>query len=183
MSKPREIDIGMYYHIYSRGVNKCETYIDEIDFLRFEKLLDICNTKKNVICRNFTQPEEKTSYPLVKIVSYCLMPNHFHMILQEVHAGGISLFLQKVLSGYSTYFNKKYSRTGALFGSRFKNKVIDTDVYFHHLLTYIWNNPIKIINPHYTSKDILIGNMILTTQEKDFAKNYPYKFKLHRSEL
>ncbi len=176
MSYLRKIEIGNYYHIYSRGVNKCSTYIEELDYLRFESLLEACNSKNKIVFRNYmkSQKEDATT-PIVTVFCYCLMPNHFHMILQEIHPGGISLFIQKVLSGYALYFNKKHNRTGALFGSRFKNKLVDNDLYFNYLLTYIWNNPIKIINPHYQSKEILYENSILTDEEKAFAKNYPYK--------
>jgi hypothetical protein len=98
------------------------------------------------------------------------------MILQEVSDGGISLFLQKVLSGYVSYFNKRYTRTGALFGSRFKNKIIDNDIYFNHLITYIKNNPVKLINSNYKSEYVLNGSYFLTKEEKDFVENYPYTY-------
>lgn len=177
MSIPRKIEVGNYYHIYSRGVNRCDTYNEEIDYIRFEDLLRLCNTREKINLRNSLSPEAKKSNSnIVVILCYCLMPNHFHIVLQEVSEGGISLFLQKVLSGYVSYFNKKYSRTGALFGSRFKDKIIDNDLYFNHLITYIKNNPIKLINSNYKSENVLNGNYFLTKEEQDFADNYPYTY-------
>lgn len=176
MSKPRKIEVGNYYHVYSRGVNKCNTYNEEIDYVRFKELIKLCNTREKINLRKSLKSEEEIKPNIVTILSYCLMPNHFHMILQEITEGGISLFLQKVLSGYVSYFNKKYNRTGTLFGSRFKDKVINNDIYFNHLITYIKNNPIKLINPNYKSENVLNGSYFLTKEERDFADNYPYYY-------
>jgi putative transposase len=175
MSKPRKLEVNQYYHIYSRGVNKCLTFLEHTDYKRFESHIKKSNTKLNIKIR-YTNND--LTQELVNVISYCLMPNHFHLILQEKTEGGISLFLQKVLSGYVSYFNKKYNRTGALFGSRFKDKLIHDETYFKHLLTYIWNNPIKILNPNYDSKDLLNGKIELSEEELNFAKNYPYKFSI-----
>lgn len=169
MSKIRKIEKGNYYHNYSRGVNKCDIFLEESDYFVFIKMVD-----KNC-------PGQQ----LVEIFCYTLMPNHFHFILKEICERGISLFFQKVLSQYVGYFNKKYNRRGPLFESRFKDKVIDTDYYFEHLVTYIWDNPIKIIRPGYSSKDLLNGKINLSIEEKEFTKNYPYKYfnKLPRAKL
>ena len=119
---------------------------------------------------------EENKKPLVEIIAYCLNPNHFHFILKEVENQGISLFFQKILSRYVRYFNQKYNRRGPLFESRFKHKLINTDQYFKHLVEYIWNNPIKLIRADYVSKDLLNEKIILSEIEKEFAKNYIYKF-------
>lgn len=175
MTKPRELEVGKYYHIYSRGVNRCETYTEDLDYIRFIDLLKACNTQKRIALRDFLNNEtNENSSQIVNIFCYCLMPNHFHMIIKETTEGGISLFLQKILSGYSLYFNKKYKRTGALFGSRFKNKIIENDIYFNHLVTYIKNNPIKLINQNYKSESVLNGDYTLTEEDLRFADNYPY---------
>lgn len=176
MSKLRKIEIGKYYHVYSRGVNKCLTFLEDKDYRRFEQYLQICNTPSKIKIQ-FTSSSE-TPQALVQIISYCLMPNHFHIVLQELTEKGTSLFLQKVLSGYVSYFNKKHNRTGALFGSRFKDKVVDTDIYFKQLLIYVWNNPIKIISPNYDSTALLRGEITLSEEEIAFAENYPYKFSI-----
>lgn len=177
MSKPRIIEVGQYYHVYSRGVNRCNTYSEEVDYYRFKEMLELCNTQEKINFRETVKYKKENSGPkIVIILCYCLMPNHFHMIIQEITDGGISLFLQKVLSGYVAYFNKKYNRTGALFGSRFKNKIIDNDIYFNHLITYIKNNPVKLINSNYKSEDVLDGSYVLTKKEQDFAKKYPHTY-------
>lgn len=177
MAKPRKLEVGNYYHVYSRGVNRCETYAEDSDYFRFIDLLKACNTSKRIVLRDFLNNRiEEIPSQIVTIFCYCLMPNHFHMIIKETTEGGISLFLQKILSGYSLYFNKKYKRTGSLFGSRFKNKIIEDDIYFNHLVTYIKNNPIKLINPNYKSENVLNGNYALAEKDRIFADNYPYTY-------
>ena len=69
------------------------------------------------------------------------MSNHFHLLLKEVVEGGISLFMQKVLTGYSMYFNKKYERRGALFANTFNSKYVSDDRYFKKVISYIHLNP------------------------------------------
>jgi putative transposase len=178
MSKPRNIEVGKYYHVYSRGVNKCLTFIEDDDFRRFQLYIEKCNTKNKVNLSFLHNERESLDEKLVTIFCYCLMPNHFHFVIRENIKDGTSLFFQKILSGYVSYFNKKYKRTGALFGSRFKNKLVDTDIYFKQLIQYIWNNPIKLIRPDYDSIKLLNGEIKLNSKEKLFAKNYTYKQSL-----
>jgi putative transposase len=168
MSKLRIIEVGNYYHFYSRGINKSDIFIEEQDYYVFMRIIGKTNCPGQNDCPGQNE--------LVKIFCYTLMPNHFHFILEEITERGVSLFFQKILSQYVRYFNKKYQRRGPLFESRFKDKIIEDDLYFLHLINYIWNNPIKIINPTYQSKDLLNGKIILSQKEKDFARNYPYKF-------
>ncbi len=182
MANQRKIEINNYYHIYSRGVNKCDIFLDHADYKRFEKYLTLCNTKLNIKFENISYIKIK-EFELVHIVSYCLMPNHFHLILQEKIEGGISLFIQKILSGYTLYFNKKHERIGALFGTRFKDKIIDNDIYFKQLIFYIYNNPLKLIKNDYDSKKLIRGEIKLNQTEKIFLKTYPYKYTPSRSDL
>lgn len=173
MAKLRNFQINNYYHSYSRGVNKCEIFLDHSDYSMFQRMIKYFNTDQKVSLSRLSNL--RTGKQLVEIFCYTLMPNHFHLLLKELVDGGISLFLRKVLGAYAKYFNKKYNRVGALFGDRFKDKVVDTDQYFEHLVGYIWNNPVKIIRPDYKSSDLLNGLIELTDEEKEFAKNYLYK--------
>lgn len=172
MAKLRQFEINKYFHSYSRGVDRCDIFREHNDYLKFMALVENLNCKetKREVERN---KGKKTK--LVDVFCYTLMPNHFHFILKELTCGGISKFMHKVLGAYATYFNDKYGRVGALFGQRFKDKLIDTDQYFEHLVGYIWNNPIKLIRQDYSSKDLFNGDIKLTEQEKNFALNYPYK--------
>jgi len=78
--------------------------------------------------------------PLVEIICYSLLPNHFHFILRQLKDGGISKFMLKLGMGYANYFNFKYLRSGSLFQGRFKAIHIKTNSYFFWLSGYINGN-------------------------------------------
>lgn len=75
--------------------------------------------------------------PLVKILSYCLMPNHFHLLLKEIRKGGISKFMQKLGIGYTNYFNLKYQEVGKVFQGSYKAKLVNEEMYLKYLCIYI----------------------------------------------
>ncbi len=74
---------------------------------------------------------------LVNIVAFCLNPNHFHFIFEQVAESGISQFMKRLSGGYSWYFNNRYKRSGALFQGLFKAKIIDSNEYLLHLSAYV----------------------------------------------
>src|SRR3989338_690435 len=83
--------------------------------------------------------------PLVSIGAWCLMTNHFHLLVRQEVDGGITKFMRKLGVGYSMFFNIKYQRQGALFGGLFKSKLIGVkDKYMKHLFGYIHLNPLDI---------------------------------------
>ena len=77
------------------------------------------------------------------------MPNHFHILVKEIGEGGTTKFMSKLLTAYSSYFNKKYDRNGALFGSKFKSSHLDTDEYLKYIYSYIHLNPIALLDPRW----------------------------------
>ncbi len=90
---------------------------------------------------------------LVSIGAWCLMTNHFHLLIRQEVDGGITKFMRKLGVGYSMYFNIKYDRKGALFGGLFKSKLIGTDDnYMRHLFGYIHINPLEIVFPEWEEK-------------------------------
>lgn len=84
----------------------------------------------------------------VSIISFCLMPNHFHILIKQLNENGITKFIANFTNGYTKYFNQKNSRTGPLFEGTFKATHIETDEQFVHLSRYIHLNPVasSIIN-------------------------------------
>lgn len=91
---------------------------------------------------------------LVDVGAYCLMPNHFHLLIKEKRAGGISEFMKKISTGYSMYFNKRYERTGRLFEGTFKSVHANNDEHLKYLFAYIHLNPIKLIDPFWKENGI-----------------------------
>lgn len=106
---------------------------------------------------------------LTAIGAFCLMPNHFHLLLQEIKEGGISTFMQKIGTAYTMYFNIKYERTGGLFIGPFRSKHIADDVYLQRVIQYIHCNPAEIFEPQW--KEGVVNHM--ATLEKRLQE-YPY---------
>lgn len=172
--------IGEYYHVYNRGVDKRIIFIDDNDYGRFVALLYLCNSSNPVrinICpqqgKTLQDIQEVSSVDrgeqIVDIGAYCLMPNHFHILLYERIDGGISKFMCKLSTAYSMYFNKKYERRGSLFEGKFKSKYIDNEPYFNWVFSYIHLNPIKLIDKGWKEKGILE-----VMGAKKFIDNYRY---------
>ncbi|MEI8175112.1 MAG: transposase, partial [bacterium] len=119
---------GEYYHIYNRGNSKQKIFHDKEDYLRFISLLYISNSSESFNLydlhrdTNFNVYEIERINFLVNVGAFCLMPNHFHILITEKIEGGISKFMQKLSTAYSMYYNKKYKRTGGLFEGKFKSQ-------------------------------------------------------------
>jgi putative transposase len=152
MQRKFEFSSDELYHVYQRGNEKRKIFLNHGDYSRFLMLLYVCNNSVSIHLsdKDTKQPETifnlGRSDNLVSIVAYCLMPNHFHLLIYEKEAGGISRFMQKLATAYSMYFNKKYTRTGGLFERPFKARHVDDDVYLKYLFAYIHLNPVKVID-------------------------------------
>lgn len=150
MRRKIEFSVGNFYHIYNRGVEKRDIFLEEKDYYRFLDSLYLFNDENPFTGGRSSENREK----IVEILAYCLLPNHFHLILTPVKEGGIVKFMRKLLTGYAMYFNEKYKRTGILFEGRYKAKIIENDTYFCHLTRYIHLNPLKLIFPEWEEKGI-----------------------------
>ena len=149
-----------FYHLYNRGTEKRIIFSAKADYERFIALLYLCNDTQNVHLNDRPSSNlaerlllERVS-PLLNIGAYCLMPNHFHLIVQERGDNGISRFMQKIITGYTMYFNKRYERTGALFQGKSKATHANQDEYLKYLISYIHLNPIKIIDSQWKEEGI-----------------------------
>lgn len=152
MSRMISFATGEYYHLYNRGVDKRTIYLTAADYARFSALLYVANNSEAVhldkLGRGSTSPDVfliERKATLVEIGAYCLMPNHFHLLVKEATPGGISKFMQKICTGYTMYFNTLHDRTGALFQGKFQAEHISEDRYLKYLLAYIHLNPVKLI--------------------------------------
>jgi putative transposase len=163
-----------YFHIYNRGTDKRTIFYDYADHHRFLELMYLCNSEKQINVRDVKMIYDSVfefdrGVPLVSIGTFCLMPNHFHILLTTNTDGGVSQFMKKLGTGYSMYFNKRYERTGALFQGRFKSEHANNDEYLKYLYAYIHLNPVKLIDPQWKergSKD--------AAKSFDFAASFAY---------
>jgi putative transposase len=132
------------YHIYNRGTDKRAIYLDDNDRQRFIFNLYEFNDL-NPAPNSFYKTQSYEVGPrkkVVEILAYCLMPNHYHLMLRQIEDGGVTLFMRKLGTGYTMYFNKKYERSGSLFQGKFKSVPVETDEQLRYLPHYIHANPI-----------------------------------------
>ncbi len=144
-----------YYHVYNRGVEKRIIFLDEQDYTVFLGLL-----KKYLIGENHNKNNRHAFTPLtsaVSLLSYCLMPNHFHLLLYQYEATGITQLMRRVNTGYVMYFNEKYNREGRLFQGTYKAAQINADAYLHHISRYIHLNPDDYLHWPYSSLPYYAG--------------------------
>lgn len=148
----RNFEENSYHHIFNRGVEKRKIFLDIKDYNIFIYYLYIYLKPLNeVLLRHPQLPLRLQGRNLsseVSLVSYCLMPNHFHLLLKQKTKDGISKLLKQVTNAYTEYFNKKYARVGSLLQGPFKAVKITTDEQLIHLTRYIHLNPLigSIVN-------------------------------------
>jgi len=154
-----ELSTGGFYHIYNRGVDKRLIFNDQDDFLMFYRYLYLFSdyNYKNRFGRPMMNEIELAGAeqlsmlrkPLIKILSFNLVGNHFHLFAEQFIDDGISIFLHKIKKTYSNKFNKKHSRVGGLFESVFKAKLIDNESHLMHIPRYIHLNSLDLEMPEW----------------------------------
>lgn len=152
-----EFVIGEYFHIYNRGNSKQPIFQDKKDYEYFTKLLYLSNGEQYFKIQQIKKEEIydfKRGLPLVGVGAYCLMANHFHILLAPARDGGVTRFMQKLSTGYSMYFNNKYKRTGTLFEGRFKAQHVNEDRYLKYLFSYIHLNPLKAVDSNWKKEGV-----------------------------
>ena len=142
---------GGFYHVYNRGVERRRIFLDDQDYRSFLHLLKFY----------LSQPQGSEDHPLkeltgfvpirprplttlykkVELLCYCLMPNHFHLLLHQLDRDGMEKLLRSLLTTYAMYFNRRYERIGHLFQGTYKAAFVENDNYLLHLSRYIHQNP------------------------------------------
>lgn len=143
-----------FWHAVNRGTDKRVIFYDTQDYARFVhnlfKMNDTAHIENHgrslaMIDLRGRSFDERGPGRLVDIHAWCLMRNHFHLLLSEKVDRGISKFLMKVNVGYAKYFNEKYKRSGTLFQARTKKVLIERDGHYLHILNYIHLNPLDYL--------------------------------------
>jgi len=130
-----------YYHIYNRGHNKQQIFLQLHDYNRYVERM-----------------QEYLEKHAVTILAYCLMPNHIHFLIRQDGDEAIQQFIHRLHTAYTMFFNKKYERVGSVFQGRFKARMIDSEGYLLHVSRYIHQNPLDIFSfrgPASSLKDYL----------------------------
>ena len=128
-----------YYHVYNRGVAKQTIFHDERDYSVFLSLLK--RYLNDVPASDFAGRTYEWLHPRLELLSFCLMPNHFHLLVYQEDKDAMQRLMRGVCTSYTQYYNRRYKRVGPLFQSRYKASRITTDAYLLHITRYIHLNP------------------------------------------
>ena len=148
-------EVDGWYHCYSRGVDKRTVFESEHDYKRFQESLYISNDTAATNRQNYNYIDHAAIFELpkeerlVSVAAYCLMPTHFHLLLQEVRERGITRFMHKLGTSYTMYFNIRNERTGNLFVKPFRSRRVDVDNYFEYIPQYIHLNPVELYEKNW----------------------------------
>jgi len=203
---------GEYYHIFNRAVNKQVIFHDTSDYFRFLFLTlyfqsPIIFQQLGRKVKEFVQSRALDSVEedeIIKkrrneLVAFCIMPNHFHLIVKELDEGGIAAYMQRVLTSYSKYYNTKYEKSGHVFQGPYQAVHVEDNRQLLHLSAYIHRNPREISKwfnkeeqypwssyqdfigenrwGNLIMLDIIIGQFKDKAEYENFVKTSPAKIK------
>lgn len=181
---------GEIYHIVARAIDDNLIFKDTDDYYRgifsiYEfnnaipvnifnrRLIRSTEKKKEKFCElgahKILLKDERDKF--VEILAFCFMPNHIHLLIKQIKDGGISKFMQKAGGGYGGYFNRKYKRRGYVFQDTFKSIHTENDRQFMATVSYIFTNPVALIEPGW--KELGIRNHSID-EVVDFLKKYKW---------
>ncbi|HCP08766.1 MAG TPA: hypothetical protein DIT25_03150 [Candidatus Moranbacteria bacterium] len=143
-----------YYHIYNRGVDKRDVFLNFKNYERFLLSMNLLNDDRDGLMSQWRdilrmdpraklldfQDLSSRTDPWVELIAYCLNPNHYHIILKQLRENGIKNFMHKLSTSYTNYFNKMNKRSGSLFQGPFKSAHIDSNEYLLYLSAYVNKN-------------------------------------------
>lgn len=199
---------GEYYHIFNRGVDKRDIFTNQKDLNRFLQGMQEFNVlepigsmyaasfRKKSLLRNLVSKREGQ---LVNFICYCLNPNHYHFVLQQLVDRGIEKLMHRLGIGHSNYFNKKYKRVGSLFQGPFKAIHVDSDEHLLHVSVYVnlnskvhqidsplvkssWKEYISNYRDGLCAKDVILNQFESINSYKEFAER-SLRISIERKEL
>lgn len=167
--------VGEWHHCYNRSIEGRTSFTDPRDYYRFLELLYLANDelplrRDDIGVRKF---KEILSLPrgkrLVTIGAFCLMPNHFHLVLKEIVDGGITTFMRKIGTSYTLYFNSRHKRIGNLFLKPFQSLHVSTDRHLQYLVNYVHCNPATLLDQKWKSGPVVDPQFL-----EEHIAAYPY---------
>lgn len=160
--------LGKIYHIYNRGVEKRKIFLDNQDRMRFvHDLFEFNDREPALNLSHHLARSKEVGLPnigrgrvreprklLVELMAFCMMPNHFHLVVRQRTASGVTDFMRKLGTGYTNYFNQKYKRVGSLFQGKYKLVQLKSEPHLIHLPYYIHLNPLDLTTPEWRERKI-----------------------------
>ncbi len=135
-----------YYHIYNRGIGDQQIFLDEEDYTTYYYYLFVYLASLERSARRFKDIPMRLAHKNlssdITLISYCLMPDHFHLVLHQKSEDGVTKLMKQLTNAYTQYFNQKYKRVGSLFAGRYKAAHIPTTDTLIHLTRHIHLHPV-----------------------------------------
>lgn len=153
-----------FYHLYNRGVEERDIFLDEQDYKVFLHFLKRYLTKPPESPDRIQPVWKFDLFDKLQLIAYCLMPNHFHLLIKQVTKQAITDFMRALANSYVRYFNEKYKRVGTLFEGIYKGVLVENETYLLHLTRYIHINPMEVM-------EVQPGDRL---HLKEILINYPY---------
>lgn len=155
-----------YYHIYNKGIDGRKIFEDDSDYLLFEKLLEQYTSPllkwekgpyKSLKPSTIQRLEAMNLHSEIKVVAYCLMPDHFHLLVHQKSADGITKLMRRINTGYVMVFNKKRSRSGPLFETNYRAVLVEGQEQLLHMTRFIHLNPVSRIVRRFGPVETVTG--------------------------
>ncbi|MEK7604699.1 MAG: transposase [Patescibacteria group bacterium] len=145
-----------FWHLIGRGVDKRDVVMDDQDRVRFTHDLFVLNDVHPVpnYILNERKDEHRKRERLIDIHAFCLMKNHYHLLVSERVENGISMFMHKMNMGYTKYFNRRYERSGVLWQGKYRKVLIERDAHFLYIPFYIHLNPLDYTHPEWRKGEV-----------------------------
>ncbi len=176
-----------YYHVYNRGVNKADIFLDEQDYRVFLSYIATALSPKDEKKLQSVIMDETCSYRdrreaarqlrlknftgKITLLAYCLMPNHFHFLLKQVEEGDMSAFVQAIMTRFTMYENRRHKRVGTVFQGAYKAVLVTDDAQLLHVSRYIHRNPFSLKRSHLFRLDPEKRLQVLRSQPSSY-QNY-----------
>lgn len=173
----RNFTPNYYYHIYNRGSRKQNIFSDKYDYNSFLEIVKYylhfpTGKPLSVLARVNNKSPGQNDFDKVrnlveignsfKVASYCLMPNHFHLLIKQVsqpyNTNSIVNFMRRISITYSLYYKDKYNHSGSLFEGKYKNIIVDNDQQLLYLTKYIHLNPAELLNKNQEIKSYIYSS-------------------------
>lgn len=156
---------GGYYHIYNRGVAKQDIFSTERDYQTYLYFLkEYLLPPKHPSLKRSEKPtprrKQVSCHGEIQLLAYCLMPNHFHLLIKNLTERGMEKFMRGFGTSYSGYFNRTYDRVGPLYQGTYKAVLIETDEQLLYVSKYIHRNPHKLLAKETPLQDYSFSSYI-----------------------
>jgi len=142
-----------YYHVYNRGAHQQLLFKDKKDYQTFTDILGyylqnplgLAQSTKKRLAKDYKEPFFVKPIPAHNLLAYCLMPNHFHLMIKQVSSDiTISDLMRRLCVGYAMYYNDRYHHSGTIFQGKYKNVLVENEYQWIYLSKYIHRNPMHL---------------------------------------